>query len=433
MTKKYKIYRAIYIFFISVLVLLPSLSKASERQGGFYKIIAKHASGRSFVETKDGYIIAGGAFDKAGHCCIGWAIKIDKSGNKQREKKLGENYNDYNFVKAGIVGNGVALAGATDVYPQPEWHAGQFFAAKMWAARLAEDGTIEWEQRLKSPGEITDANADSFPAVLATDVKAMNGGIVISGYQETGIFHTPAIWALDAKGEVVWTKSIYVEKGQSISAERIYPLRDGDFIVAGGFVNHNNNSPGTWLARISPEGEVEWEKFIETEKSSNDEGLSQSIAIIESGDGLIVGTGQEYLKFSAPDKSGRVRNEKVIASRGAVWLNKFNMNGDLQWRKKIERPGACNIKGLWTGTKQEGEIVVAGETCKGEEKRIWVATLSKEGRVKSIRKLLPARGTVVHQIIQAGEEGLTAVGVLHDGKTDSPATWIYRSQFNSID
>lgn len=178
---------------------------------------------------------------------------------------------------------------------------------------------------------------------------------------------------------------------------------------------------------------MQWEKVIESEKGGDDEGLSQSIAIAESGDEVIVGTGQEYLKFSAADKTGLDKNATVIASRGAVWLNKFKKNGDLEWRKKIGASGACSIKGLWTTDNQEGEIVAAGETCKGEEERIWAATLSASGRIKSMRKLLPAKGAVVHQIIPACERGLTAVGVLHDKKTDSPATWIYRTQFNSID
>lgn len=216
MTKYYRLYPAIhYIFLVSVLVLLPSLSKSSGRQSVFYKIIEKHASGRSIAQTKDGFIIAGGTFYKAGRCCLGWVIRIDKSGNKLWEKTLGENYNDYNFAKAVVIGNEVVLVGATAVYYQPEWHAGQFSTAKVWAVKLAEDGAIEWEKRLKAPGEITDENADSFPAVLATDVKALNGRIIISGFQEVGAFHSPAVWALDAKGGVVWAKSIDVEEGKA--------------------------------------------------------------------------------------------------------------------------------------------------------------------------------------------------------------------------
>lgn len=433
-TKFYRLYSysALYIFFALALALLPSLSKASERQSEFYKIIGKLASGRSIAETKDGYIVAGGAPDKAGRCCLGWVIKIDKNGNKLWEKTLGENYNDYNFIKTVVFGNEVVLAGATDVYYQPEWHAGRFSAAKVWAVKLAEGGTIEWEKRLRSPGEITDENADVFPAVLATDLKAVNGDkIIISGFQEIGVFHIPAVWMIDAKGGVVWVKLIDVERGQSISADRIYPLQNGDFVIAGRFADYNNNSLGAWLARIGPEGSVQWEKVIETEKGRDDEGLSQSIAIAESGNGVIVGTGQEYLKFSTADKTDFAKNAMVMSSRGSVWLSKFKKNGDLEWRKKIEAPNACEINGLWTINKQDDEIAAAGKTCKDEEEKIWTAKLSTSGMVKSIKRLLPVKGVNVQQIIPASGNGLTAVGVLYDKETDSPATWIYRAKSNS--
>ncbi|MBI5827672.1 MAG: hypothetical protein HZB22_08095 [Deltaproteobacteria bacterium] len=432
MTKLYGLHSALHIIFALALVLLPSLSNASERQSEFYKIIGKHASGRSVAETKDGYIIAGGAPDKAGRCCLGWVIKIDKSGNKLWERTLGENYDDYNFVKTAVIGSKVVLAGATDVYYQPEWHAGRFSAAKVWALKLTEDGAIEWEKRLRSRAGITDENADVFPAVLATDVKAVNGDkTIIAGFQEIGAFHVPAVWMLDAKGEVVWVKSIDVERGQSISADRVYPLQDGDFVIAGRFADYNNDSLGAWLARIGPEGAVRWERVIETEKGGDGEGLSRSIAITESGDGVIVGVGKGYLKLDRADNAGSIKSATFISSKSSVWLNKLKKNGDLEWRKKIEAPDACEINGLWTINMQDDGIVAAGETCKDEGEKIWAATLSASGRFKSMKEMLPVKGANVQQIIPSGDGGLTAVGVLYEKETNSPATWIYRTKFNS--
>jgi hypothetical protein len=418
-----------YIFFAAALLILPYLSTASERQGEFYKIIGKFSSGRSVAETKDGYIVAGSIRDKVGRCCLGWVIKIDKSGTRLWEKTLGENYNDYNFAKVIVIGNELVLAGATDVYYKPEWHGGQFSSARVWAVKLDSGGAVEWEKRLKSPEEIADEKADVFPAVLATDVKAVNGRLIISGFQEIGVYRIPAIWLLDAKGEVLLARSIDVEKGQSTSADRVYPLKNGDFLIAGGFTDHYDNSLGTWLARISPEGAVQWEKVIETEKGRDDEGLSQSIAIAESNEGIIVGAGQEYLKFSAADKTGFSKKAPVVSNRGTVWLNKFKKDGGLEWRVKIEEPNICNIKSLWTTKKQDDEMVAAGETCKDEKGRVWVATLSASGRVKSIKKLFPADGVSVQQIIPTDDRGLIAVGVYHDKETGMPSTWIYRAEF----
>lgn len=429
---------AVFLNILFVLVLLAShafQANASERQDEYYKIIGTHASGSSIAETRDGYIVAGSASDKDGQCCLGWAVKIDKSGDKLWEKTIGESYNYYNFVKAAAMGDRAVLAGATDISYKPQWQAGTFASASGWVVKLAEDGSVEWEKklRLKERLEYEDIEIEVMPSILATDAKAVGDKIIIAGFLRYGISDTPIIWMLDAKGEVVWERRIEVEREHSIWPDVIIPLRDGGIVIEGDLIDRNNNSFNTWLAYISARGKVLWERKFDSNIDKKFVSTSSSRVIAELKDGsIITGNGVEYLDIKEINEDMHSTQRKAILVRplgGSVWLSKLANNGDLKWRSKINIPGICGIKGLWTADKDE--IVAVGQTCENEQERIWAATLSSSGKIKSIKKFLPVKNAHIHQAIPAGDGAFIAVGNSHEKESDSSSTWIYRTKFNS--
>lgn len=419
------------LFALALLMSQPSLAKSSERQNEFYKIIGKHASGNSIAETKDGYIITGGASDEAGRCCLGWAMKIDKSGNMLWEKKLGENYNDYNFKKVEVVGDRAIIAGATDISYKPQWQAGTFASASGWAVRLAEDGTVEWEKRLKLKERVTYKGVDIVvaPSAIATDAKAVKEDrVIISGFLRYGISDEPILWMLDSKGEVIWETRSDIERHQSISVDAVYPLQGGDFAAAGWMIDRSSNTTGIWLSRIGQDGKVLWNKLLEDKAYKTNDPVSPSLSLTESVDGgIIIGAGQEYLKLDTGDDAGSTR-VAVPSGKGSVRLIKLKKNGALEWKKNIETPGICGIKAIWATHEGEAEMVAVGKTCAGEGKRLWAATLSSSGEIKSIKRFLQVKRAYVHQVIPAGDGGLIAVGTSYENeKTNSRVTWIYRT------
>lgn len=169
----HKLCSVLSVVLVPALVLFSSVSRAAGRQADIYRIIGKDSVGKSVLETRDGFVVAGGASDEAGRCCLGWVVKVDKNGNKLWEKTLGKNHNDYNFIKAAVVGNKVVVAGATDISYKPEWQGGIFAQASGWAVKLDENGAVEWDKKLKLTEAVKYKNIDVVvtPSVVVNDVK----------------------------------------------------------------------------------------------------------------------------------------------------------------------------------------------------------------------------------------------------------------------
>jgi hypothetical protein len=77
----------------------------------------------------------------------------------------------------------------------------------------------------------------------------------------------PVVYKLDEDGDIVWETPFYVPRQRSITVGNLFTVSNGDIIGLGSFDDREFNGTNeevscSWIFRISPQGEVLWERRI---------------------------------------------------------------------------------------------------------------------------------------------------------------------------
>lgn len=186
-----------------------------------------------------------------------------------------------------------------------------------WVAKLSAEGALEWQKSLGGSRE-----DEALPIQQTAD-----GGFVAAGFSRSndgdvsGSHKREDLWAarLSPKGELEWQRPL--GGSESESANSIPRTADGGFIAAGksasdvGDSSANRGNYDLWIVKLSPAGELEWEKSLGG--SLWDEALS----LRQTADGGFVAAGVSY--------SG---DGDVAGRRGHmdVWTVKLSPEGALE-------------------------------------------------------------------------------------------------------
>lgn len=317
--------------------------------------------GSKIIQTQDGgYAIVGysqssdfDAAQNAGSYDF-WMVKLTNSGVISWEKSFGYTGSDkaYNIIQT--LDNGYLLSGVIDVTAsggagnsKAILHAGGDY----WAIKLDVSGNTQWTKYFG--GSLNDTLSD---AIQTTD-----GGFILVGSSDsadvdiTNNKGTYDFWIvkINALGALVWEKNF---GGAEIDeAKGIVSADDGNYVIVGDTrssdvdVFQNSGSADLWLIKITPDGDLIWEKTFGG--SSFDVGR----AIVKTQDSgfLIAG-------------SSRSQDGDLSENHGQndAWVLKVNESGNIEWQQTL---GGSNIDFSYSVTELNNKkVVLVGESSSSD-------------------------------------------------------------------
>lgn len=320
--------------------------------------------GEDIIQTSDGgYAILGSSFsndeDVSGNQGQNdyWLAKLDALGNISWQKSFGYQGTDYGISVIQTSDSGYLVTGVLDVTASggegnssrsSNRHAGGDY----WALKLDASGTIEWSKYYG--GLLTDTPE----GIVQTED---NGFIIVGGSDSMDTDISNNIGSYDfwvvkvsSTGAIEWEKSF---GGDEIDEARsIVKSGDGNFIIAGDTrsnnVNVSNNigAADLWVIKISPTGELLWEKNI----GGTSFDVARDISTTQDGGFLIAG-------------SSRSNDVDVSTNKGQndAWAVKIDSNGTIEWEKSV---GGTNIDFAYGITELNNrKVVFVGDTTSNDE------------------------------------------------------------------
>lgn len=319
--------------------------------------------GNDIIQTSDGgYAILGYSFSTDGDASQNaglqdyWLIKLDANGNISWEKSFGYQgadsgismieTNDQGFLITGIL-DVTASGGEGNSSRTANRHAGGDY----WILKLNNSGSLEWSRYFG--GNFTDTPY----GVIQTD----DSGYMVVGSsdsEDTDIssnIGTYDFWVIKVSpsGDLVWETSF---GGSQIDEARgIVKVDDGSYIIAGDTRSNDNNisqnkgAADLWLIKISPSGNIIWEKTIGG--SSFD--VARAIKKSQNNAFLLSG-------------SSRSSDMDVSENMGQndAWVLKTDTNGNLLWELSV---GGSNIDFSYDVAELiDGSVIAVGDTASSD-------------------------------------------------------------------
>jgi hypothetical protein len=273
----------------------------------------------------------------------GWVVKLDSVGAIQWQKCLGGSSWDEIWSVQYTTDGGYVAAGRTassdgDVVG----HHGSF---DYWVVKLSSSGTIEWQRSLG--GSLLD---------IGYVVKqAHDGGYIVAGESNSvdgdcsGLHGSTDLWVvkLSPEGELEWQKML---GGSSLDwAFDVSITLDGGYAILGqigwndGDISEYFGGFDIWLVKINSEGEIEWEK---TFGGSGDDYIG-AILEIDNGGYIVAGATQSIDGHAIGNDGGQ-----------DLWVFKVDSIGSLLWQKTLG-----GSQGEWASSLTEtldGGLAIAG-------------------------------------------------------------------------
>ncbi|OEK09328.1 hypothetical protein A8C32_11430 [Flavivirga aquatica] len=290
--------------------------------------------GSCIIQTlDDGYAITG--FSKSANGDVTqnngfndfWVSKLDSSGTISWEKSFGFSGVDQGISIIQTNDKGFLLTGVLDVSASngqgnSKSTATQHAGGDYWAIKLNTLGEKEWSKFYG--GTFTDTPYDA--------IQTEDNGYIIVGSSDSNDVDIKAnkgsydFWVvkISETGDLLWEKSY---GGSEIDEARaIEKSNDGNYIIVGDTrssnldVSFNNGAADLWIIKISPSGNLIWEKSF----GGTNFDAGRSISKTQNGDFIISG-------------SSRSSDNDLNKNNGQndAWVLKIDTNGNLKWQKNI--------------------------------------------------------------------------------------------------
>ena len=279
-----------------------------------------------------------------------WIAKLTRTGTLTWQKSFGFSGSDYGTSIIQTNDNGYLLTGVIDVTASggegnsrtSQRHAG----GDVWAVKLSAVGNFEWSKYFG--GSFTDT-------AFGVEKTADNGFIIVgsSDSDDVDISDNKGsydFWVLkiSSSGTLLWEKSF---GGTEIDEARaITSTTDGNFIIVGDTrssdvnVSNNNGAADLWMLKISPEGNLLWEKTIGAT------GFDVARSVSKSQDNGFIISG------SSRSSDGGYTNQ----GQNDAWVLKTDANGNILWQKTV---GGTEIDFFYDAVELNNlEIIAVGES-----------------------------------------------------------------------
>ncbi|WP_370390181.1 hypothetical protein [uncultured Winogradskyella sp.] len=315
--------------------------------------------GSDIIQTSDGgYVIIGLSFSSDGDVNSNaglqdfWLLKLNSIGTIEWQKSFGFagadsgisviETNDNGFLLTGIL-DVTASEGAGNTSRISNRHAGGDY----WVLKLNRLGELEWSQYFggnftDTPQGVVQTNDNGYIIAGSSDSDDTDISSNIGSYD---------FWVirLSQTGDLIWEKSFGGD--QIDEARAIVAADDGNYIIAGDTRSDSNDvsnykgGADLWLIKISPNGDLLWEKTI----GGTNFDVARDMALTPDGNLLLAG-------------SSRSSDIDVSENKGQndFWILKTDNTGNLIWEKPF---GGSNIDFAYGVTELlDGSIVAVGDT-----------------------------------------------------------------------
>tara|TARA_R100001369_G_scaffold64192_1_gene91472 strand:+ start:40402 stop:41688 length:1287 start_codon:yes stop_codon:yes gene_type:complete len=319
--------------------------------------------GKDIIQTQDGgYAILGTSISNDGDVSGNsgmqdyWLAKLNSTGAILWQKSFGYQgadsgisviqTNDLGYLISGVL-DVTASGGEGNTSRTANRHAGGDY----WVLKLNMNGDIEWSK-------FFGGNFSDIPEGI---IQTTDNGFIIAGGSdsvETDISSNIGsydFWVLkiSATGDLVWEKSF---GGDEIDeAKAIVDSGDGNYMIAGetrsntNDVSNNNGAADLWLIKISPDGNLLWEKTI----GGTSFDVARAITKTQDNGFLLAG-------------SSRSNDLDVSENKGQndAWALKVSDEGNLLWETSI---GGSNIDFAYgIAELNNNSIIVVGDTSSND-------------------------------------------------------------------
>jgi len=334
----------------------------------------------SFVETKDGYVLAGYSKSYTNGAWDGWIFKIDKNGNKLWQNHFGGKKNDeFNGIVA--TDDGFMISGWTQIRKNN---------IDGWILKIDQKGNKIWEN--KYGGDKED---------YLGDILYLRNNRYIS----VGNFHSHNIeygFLLNfySNGKTINKKFLKRSGNKKNSFSSIYRDKNNLFLIGYSIKSTKNG----WIVKMDKNENILWNRVYKSSKyeklynmiKAKNGYLVVGIHNKDNRDGLIMKIdnkgNQIWKKTYGGDKIDglssiiQIDNGYLVAggtfSKGNgkcdVWLMKIDENGNKIWEKTFGGRGIDFTWGLFKD--KEGNLIIPATTASygsGDEDA-WIIKISKE-------------------------------------------------------
>ncbi|MBU6340499.1 MAG: T9SS type A sorting domain-containing protein [Bacteroidetes bacterium] len=307
---------------------------------------------KALAPTADGgFVVFGNSTSNNGQVSINrggsdfWAVKISATGALVWQKSFGGTDNELARAAVACPDGGFLLLGTT--YSKDGDVSGNHGSGDFWAVKINAEGILQWQKTYGGSLEEEAADLQNTPDggfVLAGQSLSSDGDLSSNkGIQDFWIVK------ISATGNLQWQKSL---GGNSYDwAFAIQNLNDGNIAVAGssfsntGDVTGNHGGSDFWVVKLSPNGELIWQKSIGGSDSD------EAYALLASPDNGMVVAGY------AASSNGDLNNNK---GGWDFWIAKLDANGNLKWQKNYGGSANDLVKAL-VGA-EDGGFVLAGDS-----------------------------------------------------------------------
>lgn len=319
---------------------------------------------------------------------------------------------DYDLPYSAIATSdgGTMVVGSTWKSVFPFWSG--------WLSKLDSTGAIEWQ---KSYG------ATEFGNNLTVVRQTSDGGYVASGQSQSSL-STSEYWILklDQSGNIEWQKSY----GGNLETEAsdIRQTSDGGYILCGHSAAFTS-AYAWWVIKLNVTGDMVWQKLYSNPNSSG--GFALSIFEMQTGGYAVLGRrhldSSTDLAFVQLDSDGNILWQRsydsglhdqefgmVPTSDGFVLAGtdlvlKINLQGDIQWAKKLE----IGVRAI-TSAPDSGYFAVGSvHSDLTDSADIIGVKLSANGDPQWAR-IYGSTGDQMARAVQSAADGYIIVGINND-------------------
>lgn len=319
--------------------------------------------GSSIIQTLDGgYAILGYSFSDDGDVFNNaglqdfWLAKLNTNGNILWQKSFGYQgadsgisviqTNDQGYLITGIL-DVTASGGEGNSSRTANRHAGGDY----WAIKLNPSGELMWSRYFggnftDTPNGIVETEDNGFIIVGSSDSDDTDISANIGTYD---------FWVIriSTTGDLVWEKSF--GGSQIDEARAIVKTDDGNYLIAGDTrsddidVTSNKGAADLWLIKITPNGNLLWEKTI------GGTNFDVSRAMVKSQNSGFILSG-----------SSRSNDIDVDENKGQndAWILKVDTSGNLIWETTI---GGSNIDFSYgVAELNDGSVIAVGDSTSSD-------------------------------------------------------------------
>lgn len=339
---------------------------------------SSYENANSVAQSSDGgYIVAGQTNSNNGDVSGNhggldyWLVKLSSMGAIEWQKTYGGSGTDTPYSIQQTIDGGFAIAGHSastdgDV-------TGNQGYLDYWIVKLDNTGVIEWEKSLGGSN-----GGDQAFAMRHTS----DGGYILAGESQstdgdiTNSQGGTDYWVvkLDSTGTIEWDKSLGGDAGDA--ARSIIQAEDGGYVVVGevGSINSGQVVGGYgwgdyWVVKLSPEGDIEWQKIL----GGSDADWARSVCQAPDGGFVVPG-----LTYST--------DIDAVGCDGAdILVFKLNgSTGEVEWKKILGGSAGETVHSIVR--TPDGGFILAGETYSNDGdvsgnhggRDAWVVKLSPE-------------------------------------------------------